>query len=94
MSCLNDAIERLVGFYPDIPDPLPAENLAQEAARLGLRFWTGQDIEIDEQPLVFVIKTSDDEGHALYIPGDRIGLFLRLNRFPIIGVFAKAERGL
>lgn len=87
-SCLNDALSALVGYDVGLLDwTMGAENPVI-AERLGIRYvGEAQDIELYEEDTVFVVPTTGNKAHAMYVPAGKVGTFLEQNTRPLLCIF-------
>lgn len=95
-SCLNDALSALLGYDVGLPDWVPGEENAAIAEQLGLRYigrthGDGDTFSVDlyEEDTVFVVPTTENKAHAIYMPAGRIGIFLERNTRPILCLFLR-----
>lgn len=87
-SCLNDALSALVGYDIGLPDWVPGDQNQVIAEQLGLRYIEeAGPIELEEEDTVFVVPTTGDKAHAIYVPSGKVGVFLEQLTRPILCIF-------
>ena len=92
-SCLNNALELLLGVDPGLPDWVLIDDNPAIANRLGLRYFGEGAVGFNDEDLVIVIPGSEPgKLHAIFVLADDVERFMASYRGPIYGIFLQGAR--